>query len=225
VQEGTLNRTFTYSFRILLFTAVATLFALGADESAITRFDATLEKDIHAKRVKVGDNVSARVKTPFALKDGTKIPKNSKLVGHVTEVNQKADQSGPSTIGLLFDKVLLGKDEEKPVAITLISVAPPQEQRGVNELASQSGMSGAGRISSLSSSTGRGSTAESSENVLKSGLGANSGGVADPELRAGISGIENVSITYKSSGPDTLFQNSKESVYLQRWSRLLFQVN
>jgi hypothetical protein len=215
------NRTILAFIIFALFTVAAS----ASDQSTSAKFDATLEKDLHVKRVKVGDAVSARVKTAVQLTDGTKVPKGAKLLGHVTDVKQKADESGPSRMGLLFDKVVIGKDEEKPISVTLISLAPPTEVRGVNQLASQSGMSGAGRISSLSSSTGRGSSSESSENVLSSGVGSNSGNSPDPELRPGISGIDGVTIGYKASGPDTMLENRKESVFVQRWSRLLFQVN
>ena len=105
--------------------------------SAQVRFDATLEKDLHANRVKVGDTFTARIKSEVVLQDGTKIPKNSKLQGHVTEV-KKAEGKEPSRMGLLFDKLILDKKEEKPLAVTLISVAPPSARKGVDNLSAQS---------------------------------------------------------------------------------------
>jgi hypothetical protein len=191
--------------------------------TAQVRFDGTLEKDLHANRVKVGDTLTVRIKSEVTLKDGTTIPKNSKVQGHVTEV-KKAKNGEPSTIALLFDKLILDKKEEKPLAVTLISVAPAPNRRGVDNLAAQSGMTGAGRVSAMAAESGRGAEQESSA-TLKSGVGANRGPGTDPALSPGLSTIENVSLRYKASGPDTILENKKEDVYVPRWTKMLFQVN
>lgn len=192
--------------------------------SAQIRFDATLEKDLHAKRVKVGDTFTARIKSEVVLQDGTRIPKNSKLQGHVTEV-MKSGGKDPSRMGLLFDRLILDKKEEKPIAVTLISVAPPAERRGVDNLSAQSGMTGVGRISAMAAESGRGSNQESAANVVKAGVGTNLGAGTDPALSPGMSSIEGVTLSYKASGPDTILENRKDDVFVQRWTKMLFQVN
>ena len=192
--------------------------------SAQVRFDATLEKDLHANRVKVGDTFTARIKSEVVLQDGTKIPKNSKLQGHVTEV-KKAEGKEPSRMGLLFDKLILDKKEEKPLAVTLISVAPPSARKGVDNLSAQSGMTGAGRISAMAAETGRADNQESAANVMKNGVGTNLGSGDDPALSPGMSAIEGVTLSYKASGPDTILENRKGDVFVQRWTKMLFQVN
>lgn len=192
--------------------------------SAQVRFDATLEKDLHANRVKVGDTFTARIKSEVVLQDGTKIPKNSKLQGHVTEV-KKSEGKEPSRMGLLFDRLILDKKEEKPIAVTLISVAPPAERRGVDNLSAQSGMTGAGRISAMAAESGRAGNQDSAANVVKSGVGTNLGAGTDPTLSPGMSSIEGVTLSYKASGPDTILENRKNDVFVQRWTKMLFQVN
>jgi hypothetical protein len=205
----------------IFFPLIAGFFVFA---SAQVRFDATLEKDLHAKRVKVGDTFTARIKSEVVLQDGTKIPKNSKLQGHVTEV-KKSENTEPSRIGLLFDKLILSKNEEKRIAVTLISVAPPAELRGVDSLSAQSGMSGAGRIDAMAAESGRSSGSEGGANVLNSGVGANRGADTDPALRPGISSVDGVTLSYRASGPDTILENKKDNVFIQRWSKVLLQVN
>jgi hypothetical protein len=206
---------------LIVFPIVVGFFVLA---TAQVRFDATLEKDLHAKRVKVGDTFTARIKSEVVLQDGTRVPKNSKLQGHVTEV-KKAEGKEPSMLGLLFDRLILDKKEEKPIAVTLISVAPPAAQKGVDNLSAQSGMTGVGRISAMAAETGRADNQESAANVMKNGVGTNLGSGSDPALSPGISSIEGVTLSYKASGPDTILENRKDDVFVQRWTKMLFQVN
>jgi len=206
---------------LIVFPIVAGFVVLA---SAQVRFDATLEKDLHANRVKVGDMFTARIKSEVVLQDGTKIPKNSKLQGHVTEV-KKAEGKEPSRMGLLFDKLILDKKEEKPIAVTLISVAPPAARKGVDNLSAQSGMTGVGRISAMAAESGRADNQESAANVMKNGVGTNLGTGSDPALSPGMSTIEGVTLSYKASGPDTILENRKDDVFVQRWTKMLFQVN
>jgi len=75
---------------------------------------AVLEKIVHPKKAKVGDEVVARMTDSTKLKDGTELPKGTKIVGKVTEVKMKADNEGPSKLGLLFDKAQLKDGKEIP---------------------------------------------------------------------------------------------------------------
>jgi len=40
-----------------------------------------------------------------------------------------------------------------------------------------------------------------------------------------MSAIEGVTLSYKASGPDTILENRKGDVFVQRWTKMLFQVN
>jgi hypothetical protein len=61
--------------------------------------------------------------------------------------------------------------------------------------------------------------------VMKNGVGTNLGSGADPALSPGMSAIEGVTLSYKASGPDTILENRKGDVFVQRWTKMLFQVN
>src|SRR4051812_22059565 len=52
--------------------------------------NATLSKSIDAKKAKQGDEVVAKTTQDTTTSAGTKIPKNTKLIGHITEVKAKA---------------------------------------------------------------------------------------------------------------------------------------
>jgi len=68
-----------------------------------TRISAELAKKIDAKDAKVGDEVVAKTTSEARLADGTKLPKGSKLVGHVTDVQAKSHDNHDSHVAFAFD--------------------------------------------------------------------------------------------------------------------------
>ena len=100
-----------------------------ATTPAATQFDnrifAEFDKLVHVKRVKVGDTVTAHLTAPAKMRDGTELPKGSKLVGTITEIKVKPDNEGPSKLGLVFTKVVPKNGAELPVQVALVTVAPP----------------------------------------------------------------------------------------------------
>ena len=131
---------------------------------------AVLEKIVHPKKVKVGDEVVARMTEPTKLKDGTELPKGTHIVGKVTEVKMKPDKEGPSKLGLLFDKAQLKDGKEMPVTMALVSVAPRWEQGSVDPVAAENTGSSAGRVNQMSQQQGR-SEGSSGSDTLNKGLG------------------------------------------------------
>src|SRR6516162_7023630 len=131
---------------------------------------AVLEKIVHPKKAKVGYEVVARMTDSTKLKDGTELPKGTKIVGKVTEVKMKADNEGPSKLGLLFDKAQLKDGKEMPVTMALVSVAPRWEQGSVDPVAAENTGSSAGRVNQMSQQQGR-SEGSSGSDTLNKGLG------------------------------------------------------
>ena len=89
----------------------------AAAPPASPEIHAVLEKIVHPKKVKVGDEVVARTTEPTKLKDGTELPKGTHIIGKVTDVKMKADKEGPSKLGLMFDKAQLKDGKTVPVAM------------------------------------------------------------------------------------------------------------
>jgi hypothetical protein len=74
-------------------------------QDATVTVSAVLVKDLHVKRVKVGDTIQAKTTSAMALKDGKQLKEGARLIGHITTINVKADKTTPSQIGVVFDKV------------------------------------------------------------------------------------------------------------------------
>jgi hypothetical protein len=86
-----------------------------------TTLTGQLQNTIDVRHAKVGDQVV--LKTTQAIKSSgrTVVAKGSRLVGHVTEVAQKSNDSGESRIAILFDRLEQGS-LQMPIAATITSI-------------------------------------------------------------------------------------------------------
>jgi hypothetical protein len=184
---------------------------------------AVLEKMVHPKKVKVGDEVVAHMTEPSKLKDGTELPKGTKIIGKVTEVKMKADKEGPSKLGLLFDKAQLKDGKEMPVTMALVSVAPRWEQGGVDPVAGENTGSSAGRVGQMSQQQGRAEGSAGSDTLNKGlGIRGSSATASADNMRPGVCYIQDMTIaSYAMGEPGTIVQSTKTTVYLDSGSRLL----
>ncbi len=86
-----------------------------------------LEGKLDSKTAKAGDRVVLKTTEKVQTADGTVIPKGSRLVGHVTEVQAYDKEHGPAQMAIAFDRAEL-KNGQSIAVYTLI--------RGVNPSAS-----------------------------------------------------------------------------------------
>ncbi len=96
-----------------------------------TQVAGELQNSIDVRKAKVGDQVI--LKTTKAIKSGghTLVGKGAKLMGHVTEVTQKAKGNGESRIGLLFDRLEHGT-LAMPIAATITSITSARASARAN---------------------------------------------------------------------------------------------
>ncbi len=221
-------RSFLVALAVVTWMAWNPRVSSAQDQPAATagpsspEIHAVLEKLVHPKRVKVGDAVVARMTDPTTLKDGTELPKGTKILGKVTEVKVKADKEGPSKLGVLFDKAQLKDGKEMLITMALVSVAPRWEPGGVDPVAADNGASSAGRITQMSQAAGR-TDGSAGSNTLDKGLGIRgTTSVSEDAMHPGVCYLENMTIASYSMGePGTILQSTKNTVYLDSGSRLL----
>lgn len=85
---------------------------------------AELTKTVDAKKAKVGDPVAA-VLTADVLAHGKIVVRHdSKLVGHVTEVQVHTKEAPESRLGIVFDKVITKGGGELPFQSLLLAIRP-----------------------------------------------------------------------------------------------------
>ncbi len=159
---------------------------------------------------------------PTKLTDGTELPKGTHIVGKVTDVKMKADNEGPSKLGLLFDKAQLKDGKEIPVTMALVSVAPHVEQGSVDPVAGENTGSSAGRVGQMSQAQGRAEGSAGSD-TLNKGLGIRgASAAASNAMQPGVCYLQDVTIaSYSMGDPGTILQSTKTTVYLDSGTRFL----
>lgn len=84
-----------------------------------------LTKSIDSKKVKEGDPVVVKLSVDM-LSGGTIIvPRDSKFVGHVTEAKVRGKDKSESTLGIVFDRLILKNGQELPLQAIVQAVGPP----------------------------------------------------------------------------------------------------
>jgi hypothetical protein len=148
--------------------------AAGSSASQIvlgpgTRVDGELQGTVDAKSSRVGDQVV--LKTTKAIKQNgqTVIPKGSRLIGRITDVQQRSKTNGGSRLGMVFDRIE-GKGLSSPINASIVSITNAAGRGSVADTA-QADVFGS---SSTSASTGR-----SSGGGLLGGVGSTVGGVTN----------------------------------------------
>ena len=83
-----------------------------------------LSKSLDARRSKVNDRIEARTLTDVLVQGQIVVPRNTKIIGHVTDARARSKSSPDSTVSIAFDRMLL-KNDEVLLPMTITSVAPP----------------------------------------------------------------------------------------------------
>jgi hypothetical protein len=83
-----------------------------------------LEGKLDSKTAKVGDRVVLKTAEKVQTSDGTVIPRGTRLVGHVTEVQAYDQQHGPARIAIAFDHAELKNGQSIAVHTLIRRVSP-----------------------------------------------------------------------------------------------------
>lgn len=97
----------------------------SASAAQATAVSAVLNKRIDSKSAKVGDEVTAKTTSEARFADGTKIPKGSRLVGHVTAVEPRSKDNRDGHVAFCFDHAQLKGGQEMTVSVLMHSIAAP----------------------------------------------------------------------------------------------------
>ncbi len=90
-----------------------------------TSVSAELSKKLDSKDAKVGDEVVAKTTAEARLSDGTKLPKGSRLVGHVTDVQAKSHDNHDSHLAFAFDHAVTKDGRQVPIQAMMRSISAP----------------------------------------------------------------------------------------------------
>lgn len=204
-----------------------------------------LTKSIDAKKAKTGDGVEARVTQDLRAGNGQVIvPKDTKVVGHLTEAQSRNKEQKESQVGIIFDRAVMknGTDVAMPMSIQAIigpaAVNPASNSAGGAATAGQSPQpspaSGMPSGNAGGRATGMGSSGSSSS-VSPSTAGGEAPAEAQPGTEShqpitastqGVVGISNLKLSPAGdSKTGSVVSSEKSNVKLDSGTFMLLRVN
>ena len=198
-----------------------------------------LTKTVDAKKAKTGDEVVAKVSQDLKTQTGeVLVPKDTKIIGHVTEAEARSKEDKRSELAIAFDRAVMnGQEVRLPMSIQ--AVIAPQNSPGTapgGEDVGASATSGAGVPSSAGGGGpqrqgmgGSQAPAASNSGSLPGNSGnTQSGKNAYPPINAqtqGVIGLPNVSLSAQDGSQKPIMSSEKNNVKLETGTMLLLKVN
>jgi hypothetical protein len=84
-----------------------------------------LSKSLDAKKSKANDRIEARTATDLLAHGHIVVPRNTKIIGRVTEAKARSKESPDSLVGITFDRMLLKDGREVPLQVAVQAIARP----------------------------------------------------------------------------------------------------
>ncbi len=86
--------------------------------------EARFDKSVDTRNAKLGDPVSARILRNYKLPDGTDVPKGTRVLGKITEVQSKKEGNGNSMLTFRFDTAQVKGKGEIPLHGLVVAIGP-----------------------------------------------------------------------------------------------------
>jgi hypothetical protein len=210
--------------------------AQGSEESVSiprgTALHADLDTSLDSKKAKAGDPVTAHVTEAVKVNGQTVIPKNAKLVGHITQATARAKGDPGSALAVVFDKIVPKKGQELPLKTVIQAMAPAlrftadgsPDTATINNgsAAAQGSPMGPSHVPPGQVAATTGGAANPAAGSNESSPGLDSAGRLTPDSR-GVIGLEglHLSTDQSSATAGSLITTSEKSVRLDSGIRML----
>lgn len=199
-----------------------------------------VSKTIDAKKAKTGDEVVATVTRDLTTSRGdVVVPKNTKVIGHVTEAQARNKEQKQSELGIAFDRAIVKGDQmQLPMSIQAVIAPLPSNPGGGPESPSPAPGAPMGTSSNSpmggSRQGGTGGTSPSAQpqqNYPRGGIPSESQPSANrPPINGNTEGVIGMSDVKLESGSQNSQQGSvltseKSNVKIEKGTMLLLRVN
>jgi len=101
--------------------AKASLGQIAAGEAIV----AELAKSVDAKKARADDKIEARLTMDALSRGEIRIPRGTKIIGHVTGARARTKQVPESMVEIAFDRIVLKNGREIPLKATIQAVGAP----------------------------------------------------------------------------------------------------
>lgn len=198
----------------------------------------SLTKTIDAKKVKTGDEVVAKVTQDMKTNGGeVLVPKDTKVMGHVTEAQPRNKDQKESQVGIAFDRAVMkdGSAMQIPMSIqAIIGQQNDQNNSGSGSGEAASPARGASAGTTGSPRGGMGGSAPASTPSASSGSAdtagdAQAGKSSRPPITAqteGVVGISDLKLSRAASNAadGSVVSSEKNNVKLESGTMMLLRV-
>jgi hypothetical protein len=198
---------------------------------------AELVKTVDAKKAGMGDEVQAKVNQDLKADDGqVVVPKDTKLIGHITEAQARSKESQQSRVAIVFDHAMLKDGSNVPLPMSIQAIVSQAALRGnanatpdnASQPASQPGGGmPSGGTNPRAMGTGGGVSAPTSNTPDMSSGGAQTG--TAPAVTAATQGVVGISDLKLSSTANSnngsVISSEKSNVKLESGTLLLLRVS
>ena len=195
-----------------------------------------LAKSLDARKIKANDKIEAKTVMDMLSHGQIVIPRNTKIIGHVTEAKAHSKQSPDSMVGITFDHVLMKDGRELPLQASVQAVARPLQT--ASTINPQDPMNGSPGDLPTAGTGQRGSMGGSSNTSPTYPTGypphAAAGSPSDPVTQVGstvaplgstsqgVVGIKG--LTLNSSGSTSVLSSNTDNVHLDTGAQLILRV-
>jgi hypothetical protein len=197
-----------------------------------TALPVELDTAVDSKKVKTGDSVNAHVTEAVKANGQTVIPKNTKLLGHVTQASARAKGDAGSALAIVFDKAVLKKGQEVPLRVVIQAMAaaprftpdPGPDPASINNggAAAEGSPMKPSHTSPAETASRTGSAAEKSTSPGNGAAGLDSAGQLTANSH-GVLGLEGLHLSTDASSATqgSLITSNGKSVHLDSGLRML----
>jgi hypothetical protein len=170
-----------------------------------TIIPAELSKTIDARKVKAGDKIEIKTVVDLLSEGQVVVPKDSKILGHISEAKARSKDSKDSMIGIVVDSLSTKEGGELAIQAVVQAIGRPVEQ-GSNYSSMAGGPIGSSGASQPSGAAGQPSS---------------SGGSLDPRSQ-GVVGLKDLSLSTSDHG--SVISSSHENVRLESGTQLILRI-
>jgi len=198
---------------------------------------AELSKSLDAKKIKTNDKVEAKTSMDLLSHGQIVIPRNTKIIGHVTESKAHSKQSPGSTVGIAFDRVLMKDGREVPLQAAVQAIGRPLQTStsfpGDDSMGASAGglpPAAQGSRGTVSGAASPGSPSYPGGYPSRNGSGTSSdqagpaGTTVSPlaPTSQGVVGMKGISLN--SSGSTSVLSSNSDNVRLESGTQLILRV-
>jgi hypothetical protein len=97
-----------------------------------TLLSVELSKSLDARKIKVNDRIEGKTATDLLARGQIVVPRNTKIIGHVTAAKAHSKASPDSMVGITFDRMRLKDGREVPLQLTVQAIARPLQVGAAN---------------------------------------------------------------------------------------------